>query len=974
MARYAAIQSGNWSAAATWARVGASSTFHASSTSSDLTGTPQFTDTFTAPNTTASAVGFIAYLTSLSQSNSTYTVTLQEYDGSTWVDKNTGTFTTTGTVSLSGDYVLFTITPYVYTTTTANRYRYKMERTGGSGGLFRARLRSAGTNWGIFALDDRGAEPVDTDTVMVCSGDPGGASLTVTVDGTRAVGNAGTTTNALDPTTQDMAILQGGQKSVVKWDTSASAQLTVKGMWSMVSGTIEMGDKTTAYPAANTAKLVWNENGTSGNYGLYTAGNSGSYIYLNGAAPTAYAVDYVSGSGTTASPLITSGDLGAVGDEIAIAATGAYGETEYKFIKTKNSATSYVLADTAGGAEAGLTYTHSTDAKVCNLQRNVIVTSTNTSHAWYFYLQASGTQHEYFFQNARYEYLGNSGVGKFGIAIGYSTGQANCQMSAFTGNVGYGSLYSTLYWYQIPTPSGATYDDNIFCRTTASSGTFGVTTISVANKTCNRWYFLDLRSAGASWGGFAACTMNDFYFAGCNTANVGNQSAMLLTGSTNQVTFNRAKFLTSRRASISMVTQNVTGLKFYDSAFAPGVDNTIDVWLVSNSYFVDALFSNCTFGSTTLVSNYLNQLSGSELRFHRYNQTANEHRWYTPQGSGRSSGAGLSETTVRTAGSLALAVLPEDATDGFSWTVKLPATPATTVFLNGYVQRNATFSSGACKVELFLPGTLLTAAPDATYTFPTTTGSWLPFNISAYYSGTESLLATVRFTGVTATAGAEFYVDDLFDAGTTNKVAGLDVWDEGKPAPVLAATDVSAVAAQVWAYPTVGLTTAGTTGKRLVDIPTTTYTVPTAAQVADAVWDEPAGDHVSAGSTGKKLGDIPTATYTVPTASEVADAVWDEPTSSHTTPGSTGKKLDDVPTATYSVPTAGQVADAVWDELTADHTSTGTTGKKLGDFTSSSAPSAATIATEVWATDIDGKEAQDRLRDTDDNAELGAIS
>jgi hypothetical protein len=140
------------------------------------------------------------------------------------------------------------------------------------------------------------------------------------------------------------------------------------------------------------------------------------------------------------------------------------------------------------------------------------------------------------------------------------------------------------------------------------------------------------------------------------------------------------------------------------------------------------------------------------------------------------------------------------------------------------------------------------------------------------------------------------------------------------------------------------------------------------------VWDEPAGDHVSAGSTGKKLGDIPTATYTVPTASEVADAVWDEPTSSHTTPGSTGKKLDDVPTATYSVPTAGQVADAVWDELTADHTSTGTTGKKLGDFTSSSAPSAATIATEVWATDIDGKEAQDRLRDTDDNAELGAIS
>lgn len=821
MARYAAIASGNWSSAATWARVGASSTFHASSTSSDLTGTAQFTDTFTAPNTTASAVGFIAYLTSFTQANSTYTLTLQENNGSTWVDKNTGTFTTTGTPSASGDYFLFLLTtPYTYTTTTANRYRYKIVRSTGTGGLFRVRLRSAGTDWGIFALDDRGAEPVDTDTVMVCSGDPGGASLTVTVDGTRAVGNAGTTTNATEPTTQDMAILQGGQKSVIKWDTAASAQLTVKGMWALVSGTIEMGNKTTAYPSGQTAKLVWNENGTTGNYGLYTDGRQGAYIYLNGAAPTAYAVGYVSGSGTTASPMITTGDLGAVGDEIAIAATGNYAHTEYKFIKTKNSATSYVLADTAGGAESGLAESHTTAAKVCNLQRNVIVTSSNTSHAWYFYLQASGTVHEYFFQNSRFEYLGNSGVGKFGISVGYSTGQANSQMSAFTGNVGYGSLYSTLYWYQIPTPSGATFDDNIFCKSTVSSATFAVTTISVANKTMNRWYFLDQRTAGASFSGFAACTANDFYVAGCNTNNTGNQGGLLFNGSTNAVTFNRLTVNACRRASVSFVTQNIANLKLYDSDFGATVSNTTDVALVSPSYYIDALFSNCSFGSTTLLSNYLTQLGGSEVRFHRYNKTANEHRWYTPQGSGRSSGAGLSETVVRTAGSLALAVLPENDTDGFSWTVKLPATPATTVFLNGYVQRNATFSSGTCKVELFLPGTLLSAAPDATYTFPTTTGSWLPFNVSAYYSGTEALYATVRFTGVTATAGAEFYVDDLFDAGTTNKVAGLDVWDEGKPAPVLASTDVGAVAAQVWAYPTTNLTAADTTGKKLVDIPT----------------------------------------------------------------------------------------------------------------------------------------------------------
>lgn len=268
MARYAAIASGNWSAAGTWARVGTSSTFSTSSTSSDLTATPQFTDTFTAPNTTAQALGFIAYLTSLSQSNSTYTVTLQEYSGAAWVDKNTGTFTTTGTVSSSNDYYRFDITPYTYTTTTANYYRYKIVRSTGSGGLFRVRLRSAGTDWGIFALDDRGAEPVDTDTVFVVSGDPGGSELTVTVDGTRAIGNAGTSTNTSEPQQQDMAICQGGQKAVLKWDTTQTSQLTIKGMYQLVSGRLEMGSKATPYPSAYIAKMIFNQNGTTGNLSL----------------------------------------------------------------------------------------------------------------------------------------------------------------------------------------------------------------------------------------------------------------------------------------------------------------------------------------------------------------------------------------------------------------------------------------------------------------------------------------------------------------------------------------------------------------------------------------------------------------------------------------------------------------------------------------------------------------------------------
>ncbi len=186
------------------------------------------------------------------------------------------------------------------------------------------------------------------------------------------------------------------------------------------------------------------------------------------------------------------------------------------------------------------------------------------------------------------------------------------------------------------------------------------------------------------------------------------------------------------------------------------------------------------------------------------------------KGSFWSSGSGLTDTTVRTPGSLALVAKPEDNTSGSSWIFKIPANPTSAVGIFGYIYRNATFSSGDLKAELFLPGTGLTDTPDATYTFPTTTGAWLPFNINAYYSASDSRYAQVKITGVTATAGAYFFVDDLYDAGTGNKVAGLDLWDEGQPSEIMVQSDFSVVPASVWAFAD-SSTNANTMGRRLVD-------------------------------------------------------------------------------------------------------------------------------------------------------------
>ena len=244
--------------------------------------------------------------------------------------------------------------------------------------------------------------------------------------------------------------------------------------------------------------------------------------------------------------------------------------------------------------------------------------------------------------------------------------------------------------------------------------------------------------------------------------------------------------------------------------------NTVDIFAVTGSLNQN-YWNACYFGSASLHTNYLNQLDTSITKFQNMDGNTSKHRWITNYGQWWSAGTGLTDTTVRTAGSLSVVSKPENATTGSSWTFKIPANPTSQAGIFGYVYRNATFSSGTLKVELFLPGTLLTATPDATYTFPTTTGSWLPFNISAYYSGAVARYAIVRISGVTSTAGAYFFVDDLYDAGTGNKVAGLDLWDEGQPSQIMVQSDFSVVPSAVWGYSDSN-TQANTMGRQQSDL------------------------------------------------------------------------------------------------------------------------------------------------------------
>ena len=74
----------------------------------------------------------------------------------------------------------------------------------------------------------------------------------------------------------------------------------------------------------------------------------------------------------------------------------------------------------------------------------------------------------------------------------------------------------------------------------------------------------------------------------------------------------------------------------------------------------------------------------------------------------------------------------------------------------------------------------------------------------------------MRVTAVTATAGAKVFMDDFYDAGLTNRIAGFDLWNDGKPVSLFVANDVSGVPGLVWQYPDTNTAT-NTMGQRQVD-------------------------------------------------------------------------------------------------------------------------------------------------------------
>lgn len=729
----------------------------------------------TAPNLTNKVTGAWIWI-SAPPSSGNYLVDLME----SGVQKATATINFAD-LKAGMNYVRFA-TPYQFATLTALAYACRVRHSGvGSG-----QVSSSGAGlWFQFTYDLTVAAPTTTYDVWIGGFHDSGLTPKTYVPPTGSSWGTGALTTPGNTSRFVGGAIQIGNGGTLSRDQTVSTTLQFKGSVFVTHGGL-FDNRAPSNKAVVVTTII--DGAANGDQGLFTATTTiGGQILTRGATYDIY-TKYVSGLGTAASPMIVSIPWDAdVGDEIVIGGATDYLKNEVRYIKTRNSSTSFVLSATPGGVESALANTHAVGAHIANLQRNSIIKALVNTRGWYAGNYSTNSLSD--FSYTRMEYS-DSTSGK-----------------SLTLNPNNLSTYDGLVLYQASITGRAcliarqndttpqTHTGIILYNMGGSnfSGQSGIGLSGTTNKT-----FVDCFQFNAPSSIFS-CAL--FSLSGSSTANVFNNCHSYGGNSVNSsagyvIGLFSSSGNTFNNCSVNAARQNATyfaassGNIFNNCNFGNMGVNGNDATCLTGT-LNQALFNACSFTAPSLITNYLNQLDTSLISFQDMDGNTSKHRWYTNYGSWWSAGAGLTDTTVRTVGSLSVVSKPENNSVGSSWTFKIPAAPASSVSVLGYVQRNALFSSGTLKVELFLPGTLLTATPDATYTFPTTTGSWLPFNIAAYYAGSVARYATVRITGVTSTAGAYFFVDDLYDAGTNNKVAGLDLWDAGQPSPVMVVTDFS---------------------------------------------------------------------------------------------------------------------------------------------------------------------------------------
>lgn len=784
-------------------------------TNTTVTSAGIFSATFTAPNTTNAVTGVWIYINSFPNSGCDFRVTLQEAT----VDTACTTTILNADMRFGWNYVRFP-TPYVFTATTAGRYRFKVNNTVAitSGTLALSASLFAYT----ATYDSTTATPAVGDDVWVGGFHNGGLTpVTNTLTGTSNSFGSGTDTTMVIATTRSIgAGLTIGNGGKLKLDDAASSSVQIRGSVFITAGGIFEAIQT---DKTKTINIIMDNHSTNGDYGIMTAsGAVGGQVLFEGAERDVYTT-YSSGSGTAASPFIVSSAVDwDVGDEIVIGSSNGYLENEVRHIITRNSSTSFVFSSTSGGAETALTYTHTAGVHVALLTRNVIIKPTNTARGMWLYNVGGATlghayQYSSTFDWTRWEYASAASGDGINIENVNSSGSADGLVSYYNSVAN----RSSIIWGNTKTTRTVRGQISFEPLSTNGAGVGGLSLTGTANHTFDDCFQFTAPGSTASGVHLALASnavnnvFNNCHSYGGNANGTGGNSAWQIYGCAfntfNSCTINGARIQGWIFATATDIVLN----DFHSGNFS---QNNRDIYTPPNNLNT-VLFSNSTFTSSTLLYLPEGQLEGSLIRFHKFQQTDNRHRWYTINGSAFSSGTGLDETTVATSDSLACALIPTTST-GIRFQYRIPVNVGEVISVFGKFWCDSTFladSGSTLTAELFLPGSL---EADQTVTMTKTTdpdSNDAVFRLGLVNTSAVKDVAIVRLTAK-GTAGGKAFVDDL--NGGTNPISSLDIWYEGQPLAFQLSPqtlgDAAATAAAVWGYTTAGAV-AGTMGKLQVD-------------------------------------------------------------------------------------------------------------------------------------------------------------
>lgn len=247
-----------------------------------------------------------------------------------------------------------------------------------------------------------------------------------------------------------------------------------------------------------------------------------------------------------------------------------------------------------------------------------------------------------------------------------------------------------------------------------------------------------------------------------------------------------------------------------------------DINVTADSY-VQIVFTSCTGTPVIDESSMQASADGSYLLFHKFDNTADDHRGWYKNGIIRSSKSGLTYSTVHTAGGLAFGTAPYGGTDNFDYEfddfIGDQTGKAVTVSVYCYIN-NAAYYAGTHTdptLEVEYDGGTTTST-----THSGTAGSWTQLSVTfTPTTDTPTITITLRTKSDAASeANRMVFWDDgaiNFEAGQTVQLGLMDLWYKGLPAKTWLATGITedAVATRVWNKLTADHTTSGSFGKKV---------------------------------------------------------------------------------------------------------------------------------------------------------------